>query len=1050
MRIAFSGSRRRGTIVPMMAVGVTVLFAFVALAIDLGMIILARAAAQNAADTAALTGARTLDNRVPVGTLSDNYDNQRDVALTNALASVASNSGLNLNKLTAGTVQVGVYDYDATAQVFRPSFPESKPTGKAWTSVEVNVAANQPSFFSRVFGINSLPTSARAIAAHRPRDIAIILDMSGSMKFSSTFSWPEPGAGVVQGLMNPDTSYPRFGHYQRYPTTTMPNAFYRTTNHLQGSNEIYSPTNMTKDAAVGPAMVRQFVFDPGNISDPSQTITSVTNANNLRNAFHRWNPTGMSALTANGPFGRMSNPTGWTGYNAFDTTNTNGPTPAPDTFITQEDGEAKYVGDRYPRKAGVVVTTNVNWDPTTATGAARNTWELLFPTSVTTLPTLSTSTLRTIPTTSRPITGLNVSDARVVLSDGTRSKREGGSSWNNFVDSAWEYGGYDLDLVAYNATSGAATTSTFRATAAAKALQSTPAFPTNGRFHGYSMGPAYYGKTFFIWPPDPRWGNPEGGSPLGSGVRPDLVLERTNPTSTDPSKGVKDSSGNWICDWRRRFFLMSSSATTGTPNADTRAQYSTTSDSGSYDYFHPEADNDPVTSGTQSINQALLNTAGTNGVLKNGTFKVNYRAVLAWIKSGPQVFPPNLRAGRIKYYTSIPDHVDNAGSPGTNEANLDQRFWREYIDFVLGFTGNTTNYDPRYTLAGVETAQWGGANISIGSTSNLTYTDNSVTKTVIKPYMNYTDVPARPRMHFWFGPASMLAFLSTRLGSSNDRNMNAGTLAEAQTWQLKAGIRSAIDDIRNNHPNDQAGTTYFAGTNYTTIRVEMGQDWETLKNGLYYPKSLLAGIKDGSAPNAEKRPYTSSFGEALVGDLPNGNNGTDPVSGFALAYNLLSSSTAISGTGRRGATKIVIFETDGVPNGWRQFNFSAAGPNSHYTSTSTTGSGSNGDATSINKTYEVIDQIVAPTASNGFSLENSDARVYPIAFGDLFSSNSTFKTSALNFLQNVAFKGKSSDSASNPLPAYQVIVGTADERVEALRTSFERILQSGVQVTLIE
>lgn len=1032
----------------MMAVGVTVLFAFVALAIDLGMIILSRAAAQNAADTAALTGARTLDNRVPVGTLADNYDNQKDVALANALASVTSNSGLNLNTLTSGTVQVGIYDYDASAQVFRPSFPGSKPTGKAWTSVEVNVAANQPSFFSRVFGINSLPTSARAVAAHRPRDIAIILDMSGSMKFSSTFSYPEPGAGVVQGLMNPDTSYPRFGHYQRYPTSTVPNAFYRTTNFLQGSNEIYSPTNMTKDANVGPAMIRQFVFDPGNLANPANTVATVTNANALKNAFHRWNPPGMAALTANGVFGRMSNPTGWTGYNAFDTTNTSGPTPAPDTFITQEDSaDAKYVGDRHPRKAGAVVTTNVNWDPTTATGAARTAWEVLFPTSVTALPTLSTSTLRTIPTTARPITSLTT-DARVILSDGTRSKREAGSAWTNFVDSAWEFAGYDLDLAAYNAFSGAATPGTFRTDTNAKALQSTPTFPTNGRFHGYSMGPAYYGKTFFQWPPDPRWGDPNGGNPLGTGVRPDLVLERTNPASTDASKGVKDSNGNWICDWRRRFFLMSTSATTGTPNGDTRAKHSTVSDSGNWDYFHPEADNDTVTTGTQSINQALFNTAGTNGVLKNGTFKVNYPAVLAWIKSGPQVFPPNLRAGRIKYYTSIPDNVDGAGSPST-DATFDQRFWREYIDFVLGFTGNTTNYHPRYTLAGVETAQWGGANISIGATTNLTYTDTT-TKTVVKPYMNYTDVPARPRMHFWFGPATMLAFLSTRMGASSDRTFNAGTLAEAQTWQLKAGIRSAIDDIRKNHPNDQVGTTYFAGTNYTTVRVEMGQDWETLKNGLYYPKSLLAGIKNGTGLNTELRPYNASFGESLVGDLPNGNNGTDPVSGFALAYNLLSSSTAISGTGRRGATKIVIFETDGVPNGWRQFNFTAAGANSYYTSTATTGSGSNGDATSINKAYEVVDQIVATTAAHGFSLENSDARVYPIAFGDLFSSTSSFKGSALTFLQTIAFKGKTSDSAATTLPSYQIITGTADQRVESLRTSFERILQSGVQVTLIE
>lgn len=1040
--------RRRGSVIPLLAVSITVLFGFVALAIDLGMIILSRAAAQNAADTAALTGARTLDNRVPIGYTSDTYDNNREEADAQARASVVVNSSLNLNTLTATSVKIGIYDYDPDAQVFRPNTDIStKPTGKAWTAVKIVVAANQPSFFSRVFGINSLPTSATAVAAHRPRDIALVLDMSGSMKFSSTYQWPEPGAGAVSGLMNPDPNYPRFGHYQRYPTTTLPNAFMRTTNFLQGSNEIYSPTNVSMDAEVGPAIVRNFVFDPNNIATPSSTVATVSNPANLRNAFHRWNPPGMVALTANGEFGRMTSPTGWGGYNAFDTSNSSGPTPAPDTFATQTDDVVKYVGDRFPRKAGAIIRTNVDWDPTTATGAARRAWEVLFPTSVTTAPTLSTSTLRTVPTTSRSISGLGISDARPYLSTGAMSEREGGSAWTNFIDSAWEYAGYDLDLTAYNATSGAATPGTFRAAVSAKALDPVPTYPTNGRFHGYSMGPAYYGKTFFMWPPDPRWGNPNGATPLGTGVRPDLP----------DSSGVKDSNGNWICDWRRRFFLMGNSADTGTPNGDTRPVYSTNNNSGTYKYFHPEADNDPNVTSTQNINQTLLNT-GTGHTLRASiysgstrNFRINYRAVLAWIKSGPQVLPPNLRAGRIKFYSSIPDHVDNAGSPGTNEASLDQRFWREYIDYVMGYTANNSNYDPQYTLAGVEGSQWGGANVSIGSTSNLTYTISSTTYTVVKPYMNYSDVPARPRMQFWFGPMSMLMFISGRLGSSSQRNWNPGTIAEAQTWQLKAGVRSALDDIKNNHPNDQVGMAYFAGTSYTTIRAEMGQDWDNLRNALYYPQSLLAGIKNGTAVNLEKRPYSSSFGNDLIGDLPNGNGSTDPVSGFALAYNLLSSASAINGTGRRGASKIVIFETDGVPNSWRNFNFTPAGANSYYTSTTTLdNSNPNGDPTSIAKALEIVDQIVAPTSSNGYSLENSDARVYPIAFGDLFSSTSSYKSSALNFLQEVAYRGKSSSSLATPLPAYQIITGTADQRIDSLKSSFERILQSGVQVTLIE
>src|SRR5437016_2322388 len=75
---------RRGTILPLLAVTCFSLFAFVALAVDLGMLMVARSECQNAADTAALTGARTLDNNVPSGVAEASYDNSRPAAITAA------------------------------------------------------------------------------------------------------------------------------------------------------------------------------------------------------------------------------------------------------------------------------------------------------------------------------------------------------------------------------------------------------------------------------------------------------------------------------------------------------------------------------------------------------------------------------------------------------------------------------------------------------------------------------------------------------------------------------------------------------------------------------------------------------------------------------------------------------------------------------------------------------------------------------------------------------------------------------------------------------
>ena len=67
-----STQRRRGTIVPLLAFGMIALLGMVALAIDIGMIAVARTQAQDAADIAALTGARTLNgdstNQYAIGT----------------------------------------------------------------------------------------------------------------------------------------------------------------------------------------------------------------------------------------------------------------------------------------------------------------------------------------------------------------------------------------------------------------------------------------------------------------------------------------------------------------------------------------------------------------------------------------------------------------------------------------------------------------------------------------------------------------------------------------------------------------------------------------------------------------------------------------------------------------------------------------------------------------------------------------------------------------------------------------------------------------------
>ena len=126
------------------------------------------------------------------------------------------------------------------------------------------------------------------------------------------------------------------------------------------------------------------------------------------------------------------------------------------------------------------------------------------------------------------------------------------------------------------------------------------------------------------------------------------------------------SAGNYVPgDWRQRYFLKRD----GTA-------------------FAPQADNNPSTAGTaEGIDEVLLNTTSGRhlpaaiGSTSSPNWKINYPAVLKWIKSGPQTLPPNLRAGRVLYYSSIPDDVDTA--TGSAQQKLDKAFWKNYIDYVL-------------------------------------------------------------------------------------------------------------------------------------------------------------------------------------------------------------------------------------------------------------------------------------------------------------------------------------------------------------------------------
>jgi len=1013
------------------------LCAMTALALDLGLLAVSRTTCQSAADAAALVGTRTLDNK------PTSVNSNQAAATTAATAVVASNNlATKTGTPNTTTVRYGFYKYydSTTTPAYTPArfsveqwYPSgsSLPAGeKSWTATEVVVTANQPGIFSYALGVANLNTYGRAVAVYRPRDIAMTLDMTGSMKFGCRVK----ANGAYMGC---DPLYPQAGHWGRYPAyaANNPNAGSGggtpasrhnplfTTTPYNSSGESWAPNNFTAANAGGPAAVLDFYYDPGNVGSPAATLVTPT-VPSLARAFQHWTPGPGSLNSPDTYIATTFDYSGWSGSTTPLTPGTYSVYPTPDTFGDQSSTEAA-MGDKFPRKRGAERTAGPGtWDAAAANGAAYTLAEYLGWTNRFTggNPT-ATSTGFGPPgsakgRTDAPALTTNASVGRGAVAPSYAT------DWSNFRDRTWETYGYDLDVNAY-VTNRPATWDPRSDPAGlpASARQVTP-----GNFKGYTMGPGYWGKSFFMWPPDPR---------------PAL-------------------------DWRRKFFFR----TDAVANAAIGASQLTTSISDNP--LLAAADNNPGGGTAQdSIDQVLLrNGVGTGEPLDlpGGSNQINYRAVLAWIKQPPMCLPPNLRAGRVVYYTSIPNDVDTA--TGTPDEQADKAFWKYYIDYVLR-QGDPNNYKSGVTA--FETTGWPeGATPAIFQNAMGQYDIDGpvgLTPPDPVPYLNYLDNPNRPRANFWFGPITMMSVL-------NYKDSWAGTVHETQSWQLKAGVNSVLDDIRNNHPNDNVGLSYFTTNRYGFISVACSQDFDLLKASLFYPKPLVESGDVWNTPSKEFRAFDTSMNWLGYGIVQNAQSGTDPNSGMATCFNILAPTVTANPTlptlppapygtlsatrrGRRGASKVVIFETDGVPNQTSTTTYQTSGYNSYYTVDVSPGAtvnwGNPAWATAAAPALAIVDKMLTPIAtttagSSGLSTPSSKAYVYAIGFGDLFSvvPQPATATNARTFLLQVQQRGGTSKATDTGIPPYQIITGPFQTRIDSLKTAFERILQSGVQVTLIE
>jgi hypothetical protein len=634
-------------------------------------------------------------------------------------------------------------------------------------------------------------------------------------------------------------------------------------------------------------------------------------------------------------------------------------------------------------------------------------------------------------------------------------------------------------------------------------------------FKGFTTGPGYYGKTFFNWPPDPRNTNALSGSTLTSYFNMLGVTNTTDQTTlssnwaTWQGQGVGPGSTGlanlqaWLSGTTNKGGPYTSSAGPWVPGSGNKAPVyfavcrlfnwaypagsswsGTTLNSGtsfSADWrirFFGTSNN------TQIFNSSgSLNPPGSTGMCSAAA---TYNAILSWLTTTSDPFPTQMRSGRIKYYGSIPTSLTGTWP---SYGSTDQRFWVEFMDHVLGF---------RQTAAGsyMDLSGINSSNQMIGYGNDFNWGTVSINAPVTAPqYMNYNDNPARPLLRHWFSPILMVDYLhncnmyenNNPYGANLNLNfyfMQPGNSYEAPLYTAKQAYAAAVTTMQNEHPNDQVTVVPYSNPRSSAtgtgrqncVSSPLGTNYNYATSALLFPFSTINA--DGSPNNTEVTPYDV---DPSTGAIPSSNFVDTPRSCgdtcFAMALMLCFNQFAVTptsdttlrtyvtnspitfptgmagGMGRKGAQKVVIFETDGMANCMAsatlvnngsysyypiRYNMNNPG-NSEYPSVTPTNINDSGTLTQV---YGFVQQL-----GTTYGTTRNPFRLYTIGFGPVFQGPDA--SSALSTLQSMQYYAGTQSSASTPLASNQIIVGTDAQMSANMISTFTSILENGVQIALI-
>ena len=160
------------------------------------------------------------------------------------------------------------------------------------------------------------------------------------------------------------------------------------------------------------------------------------------------------------------------------------------------------------------------------------------------------------------------------------------------------------------------------------------------------------------------------------------------------------------------------------------------------------------------------------------------------------------------------------------------------------------------------------------------------------------------------------------------------------------------------------------------------------------------------------------------------------------------------GLGRKGAQKVIIFETDGIPNTSASATLTSAGTYNYYSIrydmnkpySSEYPSAANyadADPAVTSQLYSLVTQL-----NTTYGTTRNPFRLYAIGFGPVFQGADA--ASAETVLQNMQYYAGTQSSPSTALPSNQIITGTDAVMSANMISAYTSILQNGVQIALIK